>query len=304
VRDPKLNVPVYDRVAARMRLQGESLERYRLAPPGLASDWTPFIHHLGIASLDYAFEGEADSGVYHSIYDTFEFFDRFGDPGYRYGVALAEANGRTMLRLANAEVLPFDFTGTANALAGYVTELETLVDEMRKRTRRHNLLVGQRVPALANDPDAPLAPSALAEEIPALELGPLDDAVAGLARSAERYAKALSAFRASPAALTDAELARLNRILRQSERRLAPAEGLPGRPWYRHLVYAPGHYTGHVVRTLPGVREAVERRQWPDVEPAVRAVARAIGSYATEADRAAELLEKAVRQAHGSQEDD
>jgi N-acetylated-alpha-linked acidic dipeptidase len=304
VRDPKLNVPVYDRLAARMRLEGESLERYRLAPPGLASDWTPFIHHLGIASLDYAFEGEADSGVYHSIYDTFEFFERFGDPGYRYGVALAEANGRTMLRLANAEVLPFDFTGTADAIAGYVTGLEALVVEMRERTRRHNLLVRRGVPALADDPDAPLAPAVLAEEVPPLELGPLDDAAAGLARSAERYAEALAAFRASPTVLADAELVRLNGILRQSERRLAPAEGLPGRPWYRHLLYAPGHYTGHAVKTLPGVREAVERRQWPDVEPTVRAVARAIGSYATEADRAAEVLEKAVRQARGSQEDD
>jgi N-acetylated-alpha-linked acidic dipeptidase len=304
VRDPKLNVPIYDRVAARMRMEGVSLDRYRLAPPGLASDWTPFIHHLGIASLDYAFEGEADSGVYHSIYDTFHFFDRFVDPGYRYGVALAEANGRTMLRLANAEVLPFDFTGTADALVRYTTELETLVEEMRERTRRHNLFVRQGILSLANNPDAPLGPPALAAEVPAVELGPLEDAVARLARSAERYAEALAAFRASSTALADAELARLNRILRQSERRLAPAEGLPGRPWYRHLIYAPGHYTGHAVKTLPGVREAVEQRQWPDVEPALRAVARAIGSYAAEADRAAELLERAVRQAHGSQEDD
>lgn len=302
VRDPKLNVPVYDRVAARMRLQDEPLERYRLAPPGLASDWTPFIHHLGIASLDYAFDGEADSGVYHSIYDTFAFFERFVDPDYRYAVALAEANGRTMLRFANAEVLPFDFVGTADALTRYVTELETHVDAMRERTRWHNLLVGQGILSLANDPDAPLEP--LAEDVPALELGLLKDAVAGLGKSAERYAKALTAFRASPAALGDAELARLNRILRQSERRLAPPEGLPGRPWYRHLVYAPGHYTGHAVKTLPGVREAIEQGQWTEVEPAVRAVARAIGSYAAEADKAAELLEKAVRQARGSQQHD
>lgn len=103
--------------------------------------------------------------------------------------------------------------------------------------------------------------------------------------------------------LTDAKVVRLNRILRQSERRLAPAEGLPGRPWYRHLIYAPGHYTGHAVKTLPGVREAVERRQWADVERAVRAVARAIGSYATEADRAAELLEQAVRQNRGRRQE-
>ena len=296
VRDPKLDVPVYDRVAARMRMEGASPDRYRLAPAGLASDWTPFIHHLGIASLDYAFDGEADSGVYHSIYDTFDFFNRFVDPGNRYGVALAEANGRTVLRLANAEVLPFDFTGTAAALAGYVAEIRALVDEMREQSRRHDLLVRQGIPVLAGDSDAPLVPPSPAGEVPALEFGPLDDAAAGLAVAADRYAKSLSAFRTSPAVLTHAELARLNRILRQSERLLAPAKGLPGRPWYRHLVHAPGHYTGHAVKTLPGVREAIEQRQWTEVEPAVHAAARAIEGYAAEVGKAAELLGQAVRQ--------
>ena len=296
VRDPKLDVPVYDRVAALMLSQGESLDRYRLAPPGLASDWTPFIHHLGIASHDHAFDGEADSGVYHSIYDTFDFFDRFGDPGYRYGVTLAEANGRTMLRLANSDVLPFDFTGTAAALAGYVTDLETFVDEMREQAQRHNLLVRKGLRALANDPDVPLSPPALVAEVPALEFQSLHEAVTELARSAGRYAKALAAYRASPATLSEAELAELNRVLRQSEQQLAPLQGLPRRPWYRHLLHAPDHRTGEPLKTLPAVREAIERQQWADVEPAVAAVARAIRNYASEAGRAAELLEQALRQ--------
>src|SRR5690606_4233135 len=111
-----------------------------------------------------------------------------------------------------------------------------------------------------------------------------------------RYAKALAAYRASPATLTEAELAELNRVLRQSEQQLAPPQGLPRRPWYRHLLHAPDHRTGEPLKTLPAVREAIERQQWADVEPAVAAVARAIRNYASEAGRAAELLEQALRQ--------
>jgi N-acetylated-alpha-linked acidic dipeptidase len=279
VKDPKRGVPAYDRVAERVRLQGSAQERrdlevsqrLRLAPLGLGSDWTPFLQHLGIASLDFAFEGEADGGVYHSIYDNFDFYDRFGDPGYRYGIALAQASGRTMLRLANAEILPFDFSGTAAAFAGYVGELATLVDEMRQAPAQR-------------------------DAVPRLDFGALEVASTRLGASAGRFLRARQAFEQSGTADT-ALVAQVNERLRRSEQCLAPERGLPGRPWYRHHLYAPGAYTGYGVKTLPGVREAVERRAWKEARSEIAAVGGVIDDYAAAIDRASELLEARLARA-------
>ena len=301
VKDPKLDVPAYDRVAAMVRLHGsaeerrdlEASQRIRLAPLGLGSDWTPFLQHLGIASLDFAFEGEADSGVYHSIHDNFDFYDRFGDPGYRYGMALAEASGRTMLRLANAGILPFDFSGTAAAIAGYVSEIATLVDDMRQDTDRHNARVETGLYRLAGSAQPRARGPAKRDGVPRLDFGPLENASTRLGASAGRFLRARRTVEQAPT--VDATLvARVNEHLRRTEQRLAPERGLPGRPWYRHHLYAPGAYTGYGVKTLPSLREAVERRAWKEARVEISAVADVIGNYATAIDRASELLEKGL----------
>lgn len=298
VQDPQQDVPAYDRVAAMVRLHGsmqerrdlEASQRMRLAPLGLGSDWTPFLQHLGIASLDFAFEGEADSGVYHSIYDNFDFYDRFGDPGFRYGVALAEASGRTMLRLANAEILPFDFSGTAAAIAGYVSEIATLVDEMRQDAERHNGSVQTGLYRLAGSAQPRVKAPAKRDLVPRLDFGPLEIASTRLGASAGRFLRARRTFEQSRT--VDSRLvARVNEHLRRTEQRLAPERGLPGRPWYRHHIYAPGAYTGYGVKTLPSVREAVERRAWKEVRGEISAVASVIDGYVAAIDRASGLLE-------------
>ena len=262
VPDRGHGVSVHDRAAAAVRANGTPGDRadlaqsgrLRLAALGLGSDFTPFLQHLGIASLDYAFEGEADSGVYHSIYDNFDFYDRFGDPGYAYGLALAETSGRTMLRLANADVLPFDFVGVSHAIATYVAELE------------------------------PLASAA------GLDIAPLKESSAVLGRSAARFARARdNVDQASPK--DGANLARVNALLRRSEQMLAPAHGLPDRPWYRHHVYAPGTHTGYGVKTLPSVREALERRQWEQAGAEIGRVASLLARYASHIDDCSTLLD-------------
>ena len=262
VPDRSHDASIHQRAAGAIRATGapgdrEDLRRsgrLRLAALGLGSDFTPFLQHLGIASLDYAFEGEADSGVYHSIYDNFDFYDRFGDPGYAYGLALAEAGGRTMLRLANAAVLPFDFGGMSHAIATYVAELEP--------------------------------PAAAA----GLDIAPLKESSAALGRSAARFARARAIV--DPAAAQDpAGLARVNALLRRSEQLLAPEHGLPGRPWYRHHVYAPGLHTGYGVKTLPSVREALERRQWEQAGIEIGRVAGLLARYASNIDDCSTLLE-------------
>jgi N-acetylated-alpha-linked acidic dipeptidase len=308
VKDPMLGVSARDRVAALARRQGSAddrpdpaaSQRMRLAPLGLGSDWTPFLQHLGIASLDFAFEGEADSGVYHSIYDNFDFYDRFGDPGYRYGVALAEANGRTMLRLANAEVLPFDFAGTAHAVKSYVGEISALVDEMRQGAERHNADVDAGLYRLAGTVHERARAPAKREAVPRLDFSPLELAAARLGASAERFLQARRSLERSPS-LDSRLAARVNAHLRRTEQRLAPERGLPGRPWYRHHLYAPGAYTGYGVKTLPSLREAVERRAWNEARSEISAIAGVLGSYAAEIDGASEILESgAVRPPNAS----
>ena len=262
VRDPAQGVPVHERAVASIRESGapqdrDDLERsgrLRLAALGLGSDFTPFLQHLGIASLDYAFEGDADSGVYHSIYDNFDFYDRFGDAGYAYGRTLAEASGRTMLRLANADVLPFDFAGTSHAITTYLAELE------------------------------PLAAAA------GVALAPLQEGGAALRSSAARYARARATFDGAAAA-NHTDLARLNALLRRSEQVLAPAHGLAGRPWYRHQIYAPGMHTGYAVKTLPAVREALERRQPEEARIEIGRVAGVLARYASHIDECSTVLE-------------
>jgi N-acetylated-alpha-linked acidic dipeptidase len=297
VKDPALDVPAYDRVAAMVRLHGsaqerrdlETSQRIRLAPLGLGSDWTPFLQHLGIASLDFAFEGEADSGVYHSIHDTFDFYDRFGDPGYRYGIALAEANGRTLLRLANAEILPFDFSGTAAAVAGYVGEIATLVDDLRQDTEGHNANVESGRYRLAGA-GQPMKPAKKRRGVPPLDFSSLEAASARLDASSGNFLRARQAFEQSRPVDTTL-VAQVNERLRRSEQRLAPERGLPGRPWYRHHLYAPGAYTGYGVKTLPSLREAVERGAWKEARQEISAVAGVIDDYAAAIDSAARLLE-------------
>lgn len=302
VRDPDHDVPVYERIAAFIAVHGDDAQRddletsgrLRLEPLGIGSDWTPFLQHLGVPSLDFAFDGEAESGVYHSSYDTFEFFDRLVGSNYEYGLAQAEAAGRTMLRLANADVLPFDFTGMSHAIAKYITEIEILVGEMRSVTQRRNAHIEEGHYRLAGDPDEGAVPLRRQPQVPRLDFAPLSAAGDRLDRSATRFRRARDAFDASGMALDDYQLIRLNEILRRAEQRLAPKEGLPARPWYRHHVYAPGYHTGYSVKTLPSIREAVERRSWKEAAVQIEIVAALIEAYADEVDRASGILQAGV----------
>jgi len=302
VRDPKLGATVYERVAARIEVEGDAQQRtdlastgrYRLTPLGLGSDYTPFLHHLGIPSLDIAFDGEADNGVYHSSFDNFDFYDRFGDPGYEYGVKLAEFGGRVMLRLANADILPFEFSGMAYALSQYVGELQQLTHQMRSDTQQHNLFIEKQVYQLLYDPKNNLVTPAPQFEVPQIDFEPIKHAVASLSLSAERFLAARTTLEASGNMIDPRENERLNAILARAEQALAPQHGLPGRPWYRHHVYAPGYYTGYSVKTLPSVREAIELKNWQEVRKEIINVGNLIEKYVVEINKASLILEQAA----------
>ncbi len=299
VPDPQKGASVAERLRAAIVMDGTPEERKAaqagkplpIAPLGSGSDYTPFFQHLGVASLNLGFGGEEQYGQYHSIYDSFDHFVRFVDPGFVYGVAMAKVGGRTVLRLAQAETLPFDFAPTAEAIGKYVDEVAKLADDMREETAERNRRIESRTFALYDDPTQPWVVPKPRDPVPHINLAPLRNAAATLQASVAAWQKARDALAASGRTLSAADRQALDRLLLGSERALTRREGLPGRPWYRHQIYAPGQYTGYGVKTLPAVREAIELRRWREAEEQAVVVAGTIEAFAREVDRAAAILQ-------------
>jgi N-acetylated-alpha-linked acidic dipeptidase len=295
VRDPQYNaISVWQRLRASRLVNGtpavqrETLERadLRISALGSGSDYTPFLQHLGIASLNVGFGGEDGGGSYHSIYDSFDHYTRFGDPGFAYGIALAQTAGRMTLRLANADVLPFEFMGSADTIGVYVREVIKLADDMREETRLLNQTIADGSLASAQDPTEKFVVPKPKDAVPYLNFAPLQNALARLQQSARNYQAASRGKQVAPAVQ-----ASLDKILFQTERALTSSAGLPRRPWFRHQIYAPGFYTGYGVKTLPAAREAIEQRDWQEANRQIEAVARTIENFAAEIDRATSFLQ-------------
>jgi len=275
---------VFGDADARARALGG--EPVRLEALGSGSDYTPFLQHLGIASLNIGFGGEDQYGQYHSIYDSFDHYVRFMDPDFAYGVALARVGGRAVLRLAQADVLPFDFTAFAATVGRYVDEIEKLAEKMRKETDERSRMLDAGAFTATAPPDETRLPPPRQDAVPFFNLAPLHNAAARLDAAARVYAGALG-----HAAADDARRESVNEILMKTERALTSDAGLPGRHWFRHLVYAPGFYTGYGVKTLPAVREAIEQRQWGRVDAGVTQTAAALEATALEIEKAARALD-------------
>jgi N-acetylated-alpha-linked acidic dipeptidase len=248
VTDPQKGVSVAERLRARLLLNGSAEERrqvrersdLRIDPLGSGSDYTPFLQHLGIASLNLSYGGEEHYGQYHSIYDSFDHYTRFMDPTFDYGLALARTAGRAVLRLADADVLPFEFTRFAETVGRYVDEVDKLADDLREETAERNRRIEERTYELADDPQERLVVPQPQEPVPYLNFAPLRNAVAALDQSAKAYEKALAAALEEGRAPAPDIQRRLDAILMKTERALTRREGLPRRPWYVHHVYAPG----------------------------------------------------------------
>ena len=274
VEDPQRDVPVLERWRARQLAEAEdAAERkeirerslIRLRALGSGSDYTPFLQHAGIASLNISYGGEGEYGVYHSAYDSFDHYTRFGDPTFAYGIVQAKTTGRMMLRLANADFLPFEASTLASTASKYLDEVTKLAEKTRGEIEERNRQLRDRTMELAADPTKPfIAPPALPAG-PHLEFAPLRNALDRLQKSAEAYDRGDS---------------RDDRIAMRLERALTRDEGLPQRPWYRHHVYAPGLYTGYGVKTFPAVREAIELRKWDEANAQIVVLAKVIEGYA------------------------
>ena len=266
IDDPQTGVSVKERRRANLsinssnenaRTEAKNRPDLRISPLGSGSDYTPFLQHLGIASANIGFGGESAGGSYHTMYDTYEHYTKWIDPGLVYGEVLAQVAGHATLRLANAPRLPFEFKGFTDNVSVYISEIETLADDMRTNTEETNQNITDGIYDLILDPTKSFGPPTAQAQVPFFNFAPLKNALTRLESAAENYETAI----ASGIAATTEE----NYLLYQTERELIRQEGLNGRPWYKHHIYAPGFYTGYGVKTIPGVREAIEQRQFDEV---------------------------------------
>ena len=297
ITDPETNVTVLQRSRAAAIMQGDAEGRtrkdMRIEALGSGSDFTPFLQHAGVPTLNIGFGGEDDGGIYHSIYDTFTWYTRFSDTSFVYGKALAQVAGTMIMRVANADLLPAEFGNLSETAGRYLGEVTTLRANTAKEIEELNRRIAEGTFAAVNDPRRPLQTPEPQQPAPHLNFAPIQNAADSLQRAAERYEKAYGAF--TGGAATAASLARVNALLRQADQALMIPEGLPKRPWYRHSLYAPGYYTGYGVKTMPGVREAIEQKDWKLADEQVTKLAAALAREGELVARAAQLLEAAVK---------
>ncbi|HWB25067.1 MAG TPA: M28 family metallopeptidase [Chitinophagaceae bacterium] len=270
VIDPQTNVTVFERdkaaeavnagsdAAKKEALNKKALE---LGALGSGSDFSSFLQHLGLPSLDIGYGGEDPGGEYHSIYDSYDDYSRFKDPGFHYGVALSQTAGRVALRMADADVLPFNFKDLYKAVDSYVNQLMALLQKTRENTEVENKLITSGDYKLAADPTKTFIVPTPKDEVPYLDFSPLQNALAALQKSTDSLTQLCA-----KAVTTGGNHDELNTKLYQAEQQLLLMNGLPRRPWYKHALYAPGFYTGYGVKTMPGVREAIEERNWKEAQ--------------------------------------
>jgi N-acetylated-alpha-linked acidic dipeptidase len=308
VIDPETAVPIGERLRAKMRidaLEPDAKEHVKAeakiaADPdkdfpiealGSGSDYASFLLHLGVPVLDVGFGDEGDSrGVYHSRYDTFEHHSRFVDPGFVYDALLAKTIGRLVLRVVETSVPVQRASDFADTVSDYLDEVKKLADAKREKAETQAKLLRDRAFQLAADPTKSSGLPTALDRVPHIEFAQIEDAVDQLKRSAKAYDEALAK---DAVGLSDARLARLQSLMFDIDQTLAPNVGLPGRAWYKNLIYAPGRFTGYGTKTLPGVREAIEDQRWADANRYAKLTADALNAYSDRLDKATAVLKGA-----------
>ena len=303
IQDPETKLSAWKRQQLREIANAKTPEQrkeireradLRIPALGSGSDYTAFLQHDGVAALNIGFGGEDGGGIYHSIYDDFYWYTHFSDTDFVYGRALAQTGGTAVLRLADADLLPFEFANLADTVQTYLKELKTLSQKMQDDIRERNREIEEGVFKATNDPKRPLVPPAVEAVPPHLNFAPMENAADVLARSAAEYRKALEHANANGgAALAAASIGEVNRLLIESERKFTTPEGLPNRHWFKHQLYAPGFYTGYAAKTMPAVREAIEQKQWRQADEGIVVVSRVLQDEAALISDAAQKLSAA-----------
>jgi N-acetylated-alpha-linked acidic dipeptidase len=304
VTDPETNLSVWKRLQLATIRYGDADERrdarsrqdLHIGALGSGSDFTPFLQHAGVPSMSIGFGGEDGGGIYHSIYDDFYWYTHFSDTSFVYARTLAQMVGTTIMRQADAELLPMDFQNLAETVRGYLSELQKLRDSRASDIEERNRELDEGAYAAVSDPHDPTIAPPRRTVAPHLDFSALQNAIDALEHAASDYEKAVQAASENGgAALSRPAVAGVNAKLIQAEHALTSASGLPGRPWYRHLLYAPGLYTGYGVKTMPAAREAIEQGNWNQANTEMKRIAAAIDAETALVRSATDALTQATK---------
>lgn len=282
VTDPQTGVSVFERSKSARVLNAQTSDQkdkafmisdMKLGAMGSGSDYSSFIQHAGISSLDIGFGGEDRCGEYHTNYDSYSNFIRFKDPGFQYEKALAEVAGRAVLRMSESDILPFRYSHLTKTVEEYNNQLKSLITNKRASDAVQNKMVSKNIFQLANDPKNHFNYPGMNAPVPYLDFSPLDNALQQLKEVTDtltiKYNKDIAKGKANQS---------LNNILSHAEQHLL-GNGLPLRPWYKHVMYAPGMYTGYGVKTMPGIRESIEQNEWSQAQEQIQAASQVINGF-------------------------
>ncbi len=255
VTDPATSKSLLEAARERATRTPELKERsFHLESLGSGSDYVAFLDHAGIASLNLGFG--AGDGVYHSIYDTPNWYQQFSDGDRTFSKALTQVMSIAILRLAGAQALPLDFDALSASVSRWL-------EEIRKELPKGSSKV---------------------------DLRPVSAQLVRLSAATKAYNDELTAWSKRAQTEDKTDFAKLDQVQRKAERSLLSTDGLPRREWYRNQIYAPGMLTGYSAKTLPGVREAVEAKQWDEANQQVRKLAETLRAAAAQVEEATRLL--------------
>ena len=300
--DPEKNISVFERARLhaithakdneeRGKIRKRSdLEVHEL---GDGSDYTAFQDFAGISSLNLGFGGDDEGTQYHSIYDDFYWYTHFADQDFVYERALAQTAGSVVLRIAGSDLLPFDYSPQADAIAKYESELEKLLKDKQEEITERNQEIQEGAFTATADPHKAYVPPPV-ETVPLfMNFAPMKNSIEVLKKAAERYSKALEKFRAAES-ISNSSLATVNADLLNVSRLFLNEKGLPERPWFKNQIYAPGAYTGYGAKPVAAVREYMDQKKWKEADAQVPMVAHVIENIAAGINKAADDLEAAM----------
>jgi N-acetylated-alpha-linked acidic dipeptidase len=305
IQDPEKHISVQQRAHlqhiarapnAEERAEIRKSNDVRIGALGDGSDYTAFMDHAGISALNIGYGGENDADSYHSIYDDFYWYTKFVDTDFSYGRALAQTGGTAVMRLADADVVPYEYNAEAEAIERYVKELEKLLKDKQDEITERNLELKEGVFSATADPRKTSVPPPEKPVPPFMNFAPLQNGVEAIKRSAERYQVAFAKWRAGGTDLPAPTATALNAELMRIQRTFLTEKGLPERPWFKHQVYAPGAYSGYGAKPIAAVREYMDQEKWTEADAQVPMVGQVLENVATAIGKAADDLEKAVGQ--------
>ena len=302
IQDPEKHIPVQQRARLRRIARAANAEErgevrkssdLRINALGDGSDYTAFQDFAGTSSLNIGYGGENNADAYHSIYDDYYWYTHFVDTDFSYGRALAQTGGTAVLRLADADLIPYEYNGQADTIARFVKDLEKLLKDKQEEITERNLELQEGVFTANADPRRTYIPPPAEAVPPFMNFAPLKNGVESIKKSAERYQAAFSKWQTSGNELPMSTAAALNADLMQVPRAFLTEHGLPERPWFKNQVYAPGAYTGYGAKPIAAVREYMDQEKWKEADGQVPMVGQVLEKVAAAIGKAADDLEKA-----------